>query len=343
MVPLRLSGEEFAWVLAAGQLHERVVDSGQFAVVVEVDGLPKELAARSMASLRSLAAVVVGEVGVVGAGVDPAAPIDPIGPSAPAWVDVAVPTQSAALEAVLQTVAQHPMASTTLAVLLRTGQGRSAPDGLVAESTAYGLLQGGPEFARWRAATPVRERPAEPGPLVRTLREGDQLAITLDRPQVLNAFNAQMRDELLAALEVATVDPAITSVSLRGAGPSFCSGGDLDEFGTRPDPVSAHLVRLQRSVGRELAGVADRTTAHIHGSTVGSGIELAAFAGRVVAHPSTRISLPEVGLGLIPGAGGTVSLPGRIGRHATALLALDPSGIDAATALAWGLVDELEG
>ena len=75
-----------------------------------------------------------------------------------------------------------------------------------------------------------------------------------------------------------------------------------------------------------MAGVADRTTVHIHGATVGSGIELATFAGRVVAHRSTRISLPEVGLGLIPGAGGTVSLPGRIGRHAAAPAGPGPFG-----------------
>ena len=173
-------------------------------------------------------------------------------------------------------------------------------------------------------------------------RQDHELSITLDRPHVLNAFNAQMRDELLAAIQVAAADPTITSVGVRGSGGSFCSGGDLDEFGTRSDPVSAHLVRLQRNVGRAMAGVADRTTVHLHGSTVGSGIELAAFAHRVVATRSTRISLPEVRLGLIPGAGGTVSLPRRIGRHATLLLALGLPAIDAGTALDWGLVDELE-
>ncbi len=234
------------------------------------------------------------------------------------------------------------MASTTLAVLLRTGEGRSVPSGLVAESTTYGLLQGGPEFARWRTRNPARGRPDGSGPVVLVSRADHELSITLNRPQVLNAFSAQMRDELLGAIQVAVADPAITSVSLRGSGGSFCSGGDLDEFGSRPDPVSAHLVRLQRNVGRALAGVADRTTVHVHGSTVGSGIELAAFAHRVVARHSTRISLPEVRLGLIPGAGGTVSLPRRIGRHATVLLALGLPAIDARTALAWGLVDELE-
>ena len=151
-----------------------------------------------------------------------------------------------------------------------------------------------------------------------------------------------MRDHLVAALEVAAADPSVTTVILRGNGESFCSGGDLDEFGSRPDPVTAHLVRLQRNAGRALAEVADRTTVHIHGSTVGSGIELAAFAHRVVARADTRIALPEVRLGLVPGAGGTVSLPRRIGRHATMLLAVGLQSVDARTALAWGLVDEVE-
>lgn len=74
---------------------------------------------------------------------------------------------------------------------------------------------------------------------------------------------------------------------------------------------------------------------------VGAGIELAAFADRIVADPATRISLPELTLGLLPGAGGTVSLPRRIGRQRTAYLALTGSVIDASTALAWGLVDEI--
>ena len=69
---------------------------------------------------------------------------------------------------------------------------------------------------------------------------------------------------------------------------------------------------------------------------------MAAFAGRVVAHPDTQISLPEIGLGLIPGAGGTVSLPRRIGRHRTAELAFAGAPIDAATAMRWGLVDAIE-
>ena len=74
---------------------------------------------------------------------------------------------------------------------------------------------------------------------------------------------------------------------------------------------------------------------------MGAGIEIAAFASRIVAGPDTTIRLPEVGMGLIPGAGGTASIPRRIGRHRTAYLALTDVSIDAGTAAAWGLVDEL--
>ncbi len=84
-----------------------------------------------------------------------------------------------------------------------------------------------------------------------------------------------------------------------------------------------------------------RVTAHLHGACIGAGIELPAFVGRVVADPDSRIQLPEIALGLIPGAGGTVSLPRRIGRQRTAWLGLTGARIDAPTALAWGLVDEV--
>ncbi len=215
-------------------------------------------------------------------------------------------------------------------------------DGLVAESAVYSTLQSGPEFAAWREGHPVRSRPAVDRPAVLVAREGDRLEVVLDRPEVRNALSTRMRDELYDAFTLCLHDPSIRSVHLRGNGPDFCTGGDLDEFGSRPDPATAHLVRLTRSVGRVMAQVADRTSVHLHGACLGSGIELPAFAGRVVADAGTTIGLPEVSLGLIPGAGGTVSLPARIGRHRTAWLALTGERIDADTALAWGLVDELE-
>jgi enoyl-CoA hydratase/carnithine racemase len=90
-----------------------------------------------------------------------------------------------------------------------------------------------------------------------------------------------------------------------------------------------------------VAAVAERLEARLHGACLGAGIELAAFARHVVATEDAVIGLPEVTLGLIPGAGGTVSVTGRAGRHNTAWLALSGSAVDAETAHAWGLVDEI--
>jgi enoyl-CoA hydratase/carnithine racemase len=255
--------------------------------------------------------------------------------------DVAVAEDDPVLDRVEENLAARPIAATTLALLLRGAPRRSVSDGLVAESAAYSVLQSGPEFAAWRAANPPRSD-HDDGPRVQTRRAGSTLVIVLTRPQRLNALDAQMRDELVDALALAAVDPGITNVEWRGEGRSFCAGGDLDEFGTRPDPASAHVVRLQRSLGRALAHLEKPTATYLHGPCMGSGVELAAFTSTVVAAPDTTLALPEIGLGLVPGAGGTVSLTRRIGRLRTALLAFSAEPIDATTAKEWGLVDRIE-
>lgn len=260
------------------------------------------------------------------------------GGAEPSFVDVVV--TAAELEPVLATISRTPLAASALALLLRGAPDRTVADGLIAESTTYSMLQSGPEFAAWRAGHPARVG-AGAGPTVLVSRDGGRLRVTLNRPAVLNALNTAMRDELVSALSIARADPSVSTVELEGAGRAFCAGGDLAEFGARADPASAHLIRLTHSPARLLSQLAERTRARLHGACFGSGIELPAFAGRVVAAPDTRIALPELGLGLVPGAGGTVSLPRRIGRHRTAWLALTGATIDAGTALAWGLVDEI--
>jgi enoyl-CoA hydratase/carnithine racemase len=172
-------------------------------------------------------------------------------------------------------------------------------------------------------------------------RTDDELRITLNRPERRNAYGRELRDALVAALELAEWDDSIRRVHLDGAGPSFCSGGDLDEFGTTPDPVTAHLVRTRGGAALPLHRLTDRVEVRLHGACVGAGIELPAYASRVVAASDTRMRLPEVAMGLVPGAGGTVSIPRRIGRWRTFYLSLSGEYLDAATALAWGLVDEV--
>jgi enoyl-CoA hydratase/isomerase-like protein len=277
---------------------------------------------------HSLPGVVIG-LGNTGASIGP-------------LVDVILEPDDPMVATVIANVTATPQASSALAVVLRGAERRTVGEGLAVESAAYSMLQAGPEFGAWRAGHPARDRPSETEPTVRVTRDDDRLDVALSRPHVHNAFSAKMRDELLDALSIAWTDDTIREVVLSGDGPSFCSGGDLDEFGTFPDPATAHLVRLTRSAGRALATISDRVVARIHGACMGSGIELPAFAARVIAAPDTKIGLPEVGMGLIPGAGGTVSLPRRIGRHRTAWLALTRTTIDAATALDWGLVDAIE-
>jgi enoyl-CoA hydratase/carnithine racemase len=246
------------------------------------------------------------------------------------------------LGSVAERAARTPLAAATLAQLLRLGAWRDVEAGLVAESLAYAVLQAGPEFAAWLARRGRTPEPQTTGdPLVLVTREDDEIHLTLNRPAKRNAWSAAMRDALVEALDLVTLDGSLRAVVLTGAGPAFCAGGDLDEFGTLPDPATAHAVRTTRSAARALAAVAPRVRAEVHGACVGAGLELAAFAGRVRARRDAFFELPELAMGLVPGAGGTVSLPRRIGRQRTAWLALSGVRLDAPTALAWGLVDEI--
>jgi enoyl-CoA hydratase/carnithine racemase len=255
----------------------------------------------------------------------------------PPWVG----TASSWLPRLKAAVAANPVAAAVAGQLLRLTEGLSTSAGLVAESLAYSTLQAGPEHRGWLERR-VPAAPAPPdGPAVLVTRAGPRLSLTLNRPARHNAFNVAMRDELVEALTVAVADPTVEEIDLSGSGPSFCSGGDLAEFGTAPDPASAHVVRARAAVAPWLDQCAGRTCARVHGACIGAGVELASFASRVVASADTRIRLPEVGMGLVPGAGGTVSLPRRIGRQRTALLAITGATVDAATALRWGLVDEV--
>jgi len=260
------------------------------------------------------------------------------GPPGAGCVDVVVADQ-ADLDMVQRGMDGHHFSSVSLAIHLRGHGHRDLWAGLAAESAAYSMLQGGPEHADWLHDA---QRPG-PGPdaeRVRVDRVDDVLLLTLDRPQARNAFDARMRFDLLSGLAVALTDPAV-EVVIRGAGPAFCAGGDLAEFGTVDEPVVGHLLRSGWSPGAAIAAIAERVTAHVHGACVGAGIELPAFAHRLVAAPDARFRLPEISMGLIPGAGGTVSIPGRIGRQRTAWMALTGEWLDAETALAWGLVDEV--
>jgi enoyl-CoA hydratase/carnithine racemase len=239
-------------------------------------------------------------------------------------------------------VAANPLAGVTLVQLLRMSHRLPVADALAAESMAYAMLQSGDEFRRWQAtANRPAARPAA-GEAVLIERSGSAIVVTLNRPAVRNAVNAAIRDGIVAAGELAAADPTVAELRLRGAGPSFCAGGDLTEFGTFRTPVLGHVTRTTRSPARALLESRARVVVEVHGAAVGAGAELAACGGRVRAHPDAFFALPEQRMGLLPGAGGTVSITRRVGRHRFAYLALSGSRIDAGTARRWGLVDEID-
>ena len=250
-----------------------------------------------------------------------------------------------AIAALTERCLRWPQAAAVCDDVLRTVDvAAPAFPGVITESLAYSTLQSGPEFARWLAERGPVHLPDIPDPVV-AQRDGDILRISFNRPQRHNAFTTDARAELLAMLSVAQLDDSVSEVVLTGNGPSFCSGGDLGEFGTFTDPASAHLARTRHSPALmldELTGrLGSACRAEVHGQVLGSGLEMAAFCGHVTCAPGATLGLPELALGLIPGAGGTVSITRRIGRWRTAYLVLSGVFIDARTALAWGLVDEI--
>ncbi|WP_372511583.1 enoyl-CoA hydratase/isomerase family protein [Mycobacterium gordonae] len=249
------------------------------------------------------------------------------------------------LEELTRRCRQWPVASAVCDDVLRSLDPAGATlAGLVTESLAYSTLQAGPEFARWLSQRGPARVPDSVNP-VAVQRDDHVLRISFNRPERHNAFCTGTRAALLEALAVAQLDSSVTAIVLSGNGPSFCSGGDLAEFGTFADPASAHLARTRHSPALVLdeltARLGPACLAQVHGRVLGSGLEMAAFCGRVAAAPDCVLGLPELSLGLLPGAGGTVSVTRRIGRWRTAYLVLSGHTVDAGTALAWGLVDAI--
>jgi enoyl-CoA hydratase/carnithine racemase len=311
-----------ARLLAAGTTALRAVlrDHWGTAVLLRIDDAPRALGRPAAEWLRRIPALTLG-----------------VGTAPPADAFDLVTADPTEADAWCRAFEQTPHAAQAAALLLRRPP-RDTWTGLVHESLVYSLLQAGPEFAAWRE----RHEPVaatDDAPRVRVDRTATTTAIALARPARHNAVDTRMRDELLDALRDAEL--AGGPVVVRGDGPSFCSGGDLDEFGTFPDPVHSHEIRLARSLAWHFHGLSARMVVGVHGSCLGAGIELPAFAAHVVATRDARFGLPELGLGLVPGAGGTVSITRRVGRSRLLALLLADGTIPAATAREWGLVDEV--
>lgn len=232
-----------------------------------------------------------------------------------------------------------PLATAAVASLLRAIEALRPERALVLESLVMAALQGGREHRKWLARRPPVGAAAPGG--VHVVRRDRRLDIVLDRPDALNAIDRGMRDALFDAFTVASLDRAIEAVRLRAVGRCFSIGADLAEFGTTSDPVEAHAIRTRTLPALPLLRRRGMLEAHVQGACVGAGLELAAFADRLTAGADAWFQLPETRMGLLPGFGGCVSVPRRIGRQRTAWLILSGRRIDARTALGWGLIDAI--
>ncbi|MFZ4603531.1 MAG: enoyl-CoA hydratase/isomerase family protein [Caulobacterales bacterium] len=227
-------------------------------------------------------------------------------------------------EAIATRVRTFPHAAAILCQTLRIVERLDVSDGLHVESLAYSTLLAGGEFQAWRrrAQADAAEVPRGAAGPITLQRTDDRLAIVLNDPGARNAMSAAMRDALFEALAAALDDPTCPSVEISGAGACFSVGGALHEFGTATDLAIAHAIRTERSCARLVQALGSRCTVRLHGACIGSGFEVAAAAAHRLAAPDTFVQLPEVGMGLIPGAGGAVMLTRAIGRQRTAFLAL---------------------
>ena len=179
-------------------------------------------------------------------------------------------------------------------------------------------------------------------PAVRYTVSNGVATLELDRPAALNTINAQMRRELPPLVAAANADPDVRVLVLRGAGErAFCAGADVTEFIAEESLPQVRAVRDREAWSDALAASAKPTVAAIHGHCLGGGVELALACDIRIAAAGARFGFPEVGLGIIPGAGGTQRLPRLIGLAAALRMILTAERIDARQALAIGLVSEV--
>jgi 3-hydroxyacyl-CoA dehydrogenase len=169
-----------------------------------------------------------------------------------------------------------------------------------------------------------------------TSRRDEVLVLTLDNPPV-NGLGAALRSALMSELEQGLADRGVSAIVLNGSGKMFSAGADIREFGKEPPAGTPSLPEVIDAVERSEKPV----VAAIHGVAAGGGLELALGCHARLASSEARLGLPEVTLGIIPGAGGTQRLPRLIGVRAALELILEGKLVPAKEALALGIVDAI--
>jgi enoyl-CoA hydratase/carnithine racemase len=174
-------------------------------------------------------------------------------------------------------------------------------------------------------------------------KSGDGVAwLTLNRPDVLNAMNMAVRDDLWSLLQAVRDDPEIRVAVFQGAGDrAFSAGADISEFGTAPSYAESRRARRDRDVWALMLEITKPLIAAVHGFAYGAGCELPLLCDIRIASEDARFALPEVTLGYIPSAGGTQTLPRTVAPGIAREMILTGDAIDAQRALAIGLVNRV--
>jgi enoyl-CoA hydratase len=166
--------------------------------------------------------------------------------------------------------------------------------------------------------------------------------ITLNRPKVLNVYNIRMRDELFQALQAVRDDTEVRVGILKANGErAFCAGADLSEFLTAPSPVIARQVRFERDVWGLFLNIRKPLIAALHGYVLGSGLEMALCCDIRIASEDAQFGVPEMGLGIIPAAGGSQTLPRVVNWGYALEMLLSGRWVKANEACRMGLVNRV--
>ena len=175
---------------------------------------------------------------------------------------------------------------------------------------------------------------------VLTQRDGAVLTITLNRPEVFNAFNAALHAALREALAEAA-DPAVRAVVLTGAGKGFCAGQDLKEFAEMPESIRERLEQTYHPNIRAIRALEKPVLAAVNGPCAGAGLSLACACDLRIAADSATFVPGFIGIGLVPDSGGSWFVHRLLGFARAFEWMTSNRKLTAAEAHAWGLVSEV--
>lgn len=171
------------------------------------------------------------------------------------------------------------------------------------------------------------------------MEKDENIAIlTLNRPDALNTFNVEIRDQLYHYIHIINEDPSVDAIVVCGAGRGFCAGADLTEFGTASTVIEKKRIRLQHDLWEDIRRMQKPIAAAMHGFAIGSGLEMAMLFDFRFASPGTKLSLPEAQIGMLPAAGGTQSLPRLVKQGQAHDLAISGRRITAEEGVCIGMI-----